>query len=74
MTIVIAIFSGVFGLMVGGTLGILVGAALGARRREELEETIAWYERALDNPTTTGVATELQRRRRGSGMPSQPGR
>jgi hypothetical protein len=45
MTAVIAIFAGIIGMMLGGSLGLVVGAALGARRREELEGTLAWYER-----------------------------
>jgi hypothetical protein len=41
----IAIATGIVGLMLGASLGVLVGAALGARRREELERTLAWLER-----------------------------
>jgi hypothetical protein len=57
-TTIIAIVAGVVGLMVGGTLGLLVGAALGARRREQLEETIAWYESTLELPADGRPAGE----------------
>jgi hypothetical protein len=57
-TIIIAVVTGVVGLMVGGTLGLLVGAALGARRREQLEETIAWYESTLELPAEGRPAAE----------------
>ena len=48
MTVAIALGTGLCGLIAGGTLGVLAGAALGARRRHELEKTLAWYERVIE--------------------------
>jgi hypothetical protein len=48
MTVAIALGTGLCGLLAGGTLGVLAGAALGGRRRHELEKTLAWYERVIE--------------------------
>jgi hypothetical protein len=61
MTVIIAAVTAVLGLMVGGTLGVFVGAALGAHRREELEENLAWYERLLKSHAAAPPTTELHR-------------
>jgi hypothetical protein len=60
MTAVIAIIAGIIGMMLGGSLGLVVGAALGARRREELEGTLAWYERMQAIEPATEASTEYE--------------
>jgi hypothetical protein len=59
MSLAIAVGTGLCGLLAGGTLGVIAGAALGGRRRHELEKTLAWYERVVeDSAALTGTGEE----------------
>jgi len=55
---VFAIVIGVLSFMAGGTAGVYLGAALGVRRREALERTLAWYERVLRDSAAARPAAE----------------